>query len=436
MIGGVSAEDEALTASIRDLAGCGDLRETELCLRRLSEPQLRTLAEHWPAWAHRGQLPPPGGWRVWLMMAGRGFGKTRAGAEAVSDAARANGSLRIALVAATPAEAERVMVRGESGLLAVARTNEDVLWYPSRGLVEFASGAQAFVYSGANPEGLRGPQHHLAWCDEIAKWTHPEETWANLVMGLRLAEGARIIVTTTPRPIALLKRLTGEGPTAVTRGRTADNLNLPADFVADLEERYGGTRLGRQELDGELIEDVEGSLWPRKLIERWRAPVIARSEATKRSTGGGAGLLRSARNDGLRRVVIGVDPPASSSGDACGIVAAGLGGDGVGYVLGDHSVRGMGPEGWAAAVAHAAEVHGADRVVVESNQGGEMVESVLRGADVALPVTPVFARFGKGKRAEPVAILFERGKAKFAGTFPELEDELAGLTIAGGYEGV
>ena len=407
------SEEEALTAAIVALAKRPPL-ERAWVVARLTEPQKRTLATFWPAWAHEGQRAPDGEWRTWLMMAGRGFGKTRAGAEWVCEMARTGGpNLRIALVGATPGEVERVMVRGTSGLMQVARYDEDLLWYPTRGLVQFASGAQAFAYSGANPDALRGPEHHFAWCDELAKWAYPQATWDNLMLGLRLGEGTRVMITTTPRPIALLHTLAAAPDTKVVRGRTGDNPNLPEDFVAAMRERYGGTRLGRQELEGELIEDVEGALWTRALIEKCRATAP----------------------ETLARVVIGVDPPASASGDACGIIACGLGADGIGYVLGDHSVQGLSPEGWARAVAAAAEAWSADRIIVETNQGGEMVESVLRGVDSGLPVRPVKARFGKAKRAEPVAARFEAGKAKFAGAFPELEDQLCGLVSGGGYEG-
>jgi phage terminase large subunit-like protein len=379
-------------------------------VRRLTVPVLRGfLAEHW--W-HPGQQAPDGDWRVWLMMAGRGFGKTRAGAEWVSDLARRDGSLQIALVGATLHEVTRVMVQGPTGLMAVARAGEELVYYPSRGLVEFASGAQAFAYSGRNPEALRGPQHHFAWCDELAKWRYPQQAWDNLMLGLRLGEGGRALVTTTPRPVPLLKRLLAAPDTIVTRGRTRDNDSLPGRYLAAMDDLYAGTRLGRQELDGELIEDFEGALWTRTLVEDCRAHAP----------------------EALARVVVGVDPPASAGGDACGIVACGLGADGIGYVLGDHSVRGLSPEGWARAVVRAAEIWEAELVVVETNQGGEMVESVLASVDSALPVKPVKARFGKAKRAEPVSIRFARGKARFAGTFPELEDELCGMT-GRGYEG-
>jgi phage terminase large subunit-like protein len=419
-------DDGGLTDAVRALARCRDERALARRLNLMTAPQKRTLLEHWPAWAHEGQLPPDGAWRVWLLLAGRGFGKTRAGAEAIAEAARGQPPIRIALVGATAGEVERVMIRGESGLLAVAQTGEDIAYVPANGTVTFSNGAQAFVYSGINPEALRGPQHHIAWCDEIAKWAYPEATFDNLMMGMRLGDDPRIIVTTTPRPIALLRRLLADPRTHASRGRTSDNWNLAEAVRAELQDRYGGRRIGRQELGGEMIEDVEGALWTRELIERSR--VLRHGSST------GSAPAQDERSF-FTRVVIGVDPPASAGGDACGIVACGLGADGAGYVLGDHSVRGRSPEGWARAVAAAAELWSADKVVVEGNQGGEMAESVLRAADFALPVKRVHARFGKGQRAEPVATWFEKGKAKLAGAFPELEDEMAGLTIGGGYEG-
>jgi len=223
-----------------------------------------------------------------------------------------------------------------------------------------------------------------------------------------------VLVTTTPKPIPLLKRLAADPATARLGGRTRDNDSLPADFVAAMTELYGGIRLGRQELDGELIEDVEGALWTREMIE------ISR--------------LENRDCPSFSRVVVGVDPPASAGGDACGIVVCGLGEDGIGYVLADCSVRGLSPEGWAREVVRAAETWEAELVVVETNQGGEMVESVLRSVDSALPVRPVRARYGKGRRAEPVSALFAKGKARLAGIFAELEDQLCGMT-GSGYEG-
>jgi phage terminase large subunit-like protein len=396
--------------------------EAERIVAELGEAGLRKLALDWSGWAHEGQSEPPGEWRVWVMMAGRGFGKTRAGAEWVSAFARANPGARIALVGATPDEARRVMVEGVSGLIAAARPGEPIVWEPSRRRLTFASGAQAFLHSGANPEGLRGPEHDIAWCDELAKWSRAEAAWTNLQLGLRRGERPRTLVTTTPRPVKALKALLGEEGVVRTSGATAANPFLPGAFVGAMERIHGGTRLGRQELEGVLMEEVEGALWPRALIEASRVPLAPTP-------------LPQGERGFFRRVLIGVDPPAGMEGDACGIVACGMGADGTGYVLGDHSVGGLSPEGWARKVAAAAEAWGAQRIVAEANNGGKMVESVLRGAGIALPVALVHASEGKAARAAPVAALFESGRAKLAGRFPELEDELAGLSWSGRYEG-
>ncbi|HEX8481923.1 MAG TPA: terminase family protein [Allosphingosinicella sp.] len=391
-------------------------------LAGLTEPERRVLEGDWPSWAHEGQLAPEGAWRTWAMLAGRGFGKTKAGAEWVSAFARDHPDASIALVAATAEEARNVMVEGRSGLLATARLEEReaMAWEPSRRRLVFASGARAFLYSAANPEALRGPEHHIAWCDELAKWRHAQAAWDNLRLGLRLGERPRALVTTTPRGVAALKLILASASTATTSGSSWANPHLPESFVAEAVAAHGGTRFGRQELEGVLLEDVEGSLWPRELIEKSRIGIGTVTSDCPRVV--------------YQRIVIGVDPPASAGGDACGIVVCGLGGE-VGHVLADLSVAGLSPEGWALKVAGAAEAWGAHRVVAEKNNGGEMVGTVLRGAGVGLPVTLVHASDGKSARAEPVAVLFESGRAKFAGRFPELEDELAGLTYGGGYEG-
>jgi phage terminase large subunit-like protein len=385
-------------------------------LMSLPVPVARGVYEEWFWQAHGGQEEPAGDWRVWLIQAGRGFGKTRAGAEWVWARARATPGAAIALVGANLDDVRKVMVEGESGLAAAARTGEYARWVGTRQCVEFSNGAVGYAYSGERPEKLRGPQHHFAWCDELAKWARADLAWDNLRLTMRLGPAPRIVVTTTPKRVPLMKRILAEDACRTTRGRTADNAHLPADFLAAVTGLYGGTRLGRQELDGELVEDVEGSLWPRGVLEAARL---------------GGPLDR----DGLSRVVIGVDPPANAGGDACGIVACGKAADGTLYVLGDHSVQGLRPEGWAKAVVRAAQIWGADRVVAEKNQGGDMVESVLRSVEAALPVRMVAAVLGKAARAEPVAALFERGTAKLAGAFPALEDELAGLTVSGRYEG-
>lgn len=387
--------------------------ELKSWLERLDDAAALRLEKLWRWWRRPDQAPPPGDWRTWLVMAGRGFGKTRMGAEWVREAAeRGNHRLRIALVGATNEDVRRVMIEGESGLLAIATPRLRPRWEPSIGRLTWPGGAQAEVFSAGEPDKLRGPQHQLAWADEIGKWQNGEATWDNLMMTLRAGK-PRVVATTTPRGVPLVRRLFADPDVVKTRGATRDNrVHLATSFLESMRI-YAGTRLGRQELEGELIEDVEGALWTRALVERARVDMTPE----------------------LVRVVVGVDPPASASGDACGIVAVGLGRDGKGYVLEDASVSGASPEGWARAVAACAARRGADRVVAEKNQGGEMVASVLHGADTGLPVTLVHASRGKSARAEPVALLYEAGKVGHMGAFPLLEDELCGLQAGGGYEG-
>ena len=405
------------TDAILELAGRTP-EEQAWVLSQLTMPEKREFRERWWLHGHGGQVAPKGDWRIWLILAGRGFGTTRAGAEWLSQAAREMPEGRFALVGGTVDDVRRVMIEGASGLIAVARDDERILWRRDRGELEFSTGAKAFVYSAEAPEALRGPEHHLAWCDELAKWRagRAKDAWDNLQMGLRLGERPRVLVTTTPRPGALLRAIEREAKASgsVMRGKTRDNPNLPSSFVAAMLGEYGGTRLGRQELDGELIDEIEGALWSRAALEAGR--VKRRRAATV-------------------RVVVGVDPPAGATGDACGIVAVALGADGVGYVLEDASIAGASPEGWAAAVAGCVRRHKADRVVAEKNQGGDMVKSVLLAADARLPVRLVHASRGKVARAEPVATLYERGRVRHVGTHPALEDELCGLLAGGGYEG-
>lgn len=381
---------------------------------RLSAAEVAALTS-WEMTARPAQLPPPGAWRTWLMLAGRGFGKTRAGAEWVRALAEGDGRSRIALVGASAGEARAVMVEGESGLLAVA-PSADVRprWEPSRGLLVWPSGARALIYSAEAPERLRGPQHHAAWCDELAKWPNAAATWDNLQLGLRLGSAPRVLATTTPRPVPIIRRLLTEAGTVATRGRTADNPHLPRAFVETVEALYAGTWLGRQELDGELIDEIRGALWTRAAIEACRVRAMTAA---------------------VVRVVIGVDPPAGVGGDACGIVVVALGEDGVGHVLEDASISGLEPEGWARRVADAAARHKADRVIAEANNGGAMVSSVLNAVDAGLPVTRVHAAHGKAARAEPVAALYAARRVRHVGAFPALEDEMCGLVVGGRYEG-
>ncbi|HUG46261.1 MAG TPA: terminase family protein [Sphingomicrobium sp.] len=368
------------------------------------------------SWAHAAQLPPKlEGWRTWLMLAGRGFGKTRAGAEWIDKLARCRPGVRIALVGATIDEARRVMVEGVSGIIAVARRKGlKVSWEPSLGRIKWPNGSQAQLFSGDSPDGLRGPEHDFAWCDELAKWREPQAAWDNLQLGLRRGRRPRALVTTTPRTIALLKRIRNEKWTVTTTGRTKENINLSSRFVDVMLATYGGTRIGRQELDGELIEEIEGALWPRALIEKQRTRMPPQFD----------------------RIVVGVDPPAGvgEGCDACGIVVCGRRGDDL-CVIADESVRGLSPEGWASRVATAAARWGASVVVAEANNGGAMVRSVLRAAECAVKVKLVHASKGKVARAEPVALRFETGKAFLCGSFSRLEDEMAGLVTGGDYHG-
>jgi phage terminase large subunit-like protein len=377
---------------------------------------IRGIAEEWWWGARGGQNEPAGDWRIWAIVAGRGFGKTRVGSEWIwarvrESEAGGDGPLRIALVGGSLDEVARVMVEGESGILATARSGERADWQPSKGVLSFGTGAMAFAYSAARPSMLRGPQHHYGWCDELAKWPRAQATWDNLMLGMRLGAAPRTIVTTTPQPVPLLKSLIALPRCTTTRGRTTDNCFLAEDFREAMIQMYGGSRLGRQELDGEIVEEADGALWTRELLDEGRVPAAPP----------------------LVRVVVGVDPPTSANG-VCGIVACGLAADGVGYVLGDHSVGGLRPEGWAGRAAAAAETWDASRIVAERNQGGDMVESVLRAVDSGLPVKLVHAGPSKSARAEPIALRFETGKARLAGSFPALEDELTRLTCAG-FEG-
>ncbi len=394
-------------------------QECRALLERMGEREKQALASHWRLWAHKGQLPPGGDWLIWLILAGRGFGKTRAGAEWVRALAESDPSARIALVGASLSEARAVMVEGESGLLAVAPRGRRPRYEPSKRQLLWPGGARATLYSAGEPESLRGPQHSHAWCDEVAKWDNAGgkalAAWDNLLLGLRLGEDPRIAATTTPRAVPLLRRLLDHGDAVVTRGQTeANRANLPPRFIAAMKREFGRSTLGRQELDGELLEDIEGALWTRALLEACREPAVS-SPAV--------------------RVVVGVDPPASAGGDACGIVVCALGEDGVARVLADCSIEKPSPERWARAVARAAQAWNADRVVAEANQGGDMVATVLRAAEISLPLRLVHARRAKTARAEPVAALYEAGRVRHAGQFPQLEDQLCGMIAAGPYQG-
>ena len=432
--------------------------ERRRAIALLSEEERETLDRAWEVWAHAGQRAPPAAadgsaWSTWVIMAGRGFGKTLAGAQWVTARIAANAAenarpIRIALVGATIEDARRVMVEGDSGLLTVAAPWLDE-WSPSRLRLRFRAGAEATLFSGASPAMLRGPEHHYAWCDELAKWARPQESWDTLQMGLRLGDHPQAVVTTTPRPGPVLRAIMDAPGTVVTGGPTRANPHLSPAWRARIEAAYAGTRLGRQELDGELLADAAGALWTVELIEKCRVSFetglrdagYASSSVPPQDERGhtcSAHPEERGRSPSVSkgRTLIAVDPP---SGDGtCGIVACAREGEGAGavaHVLADHSVTARSPEGWARAVAAAAAAHGTCQVVAEANQGGKMVRAVLTAADPTLHVRLVHARIGKSHRAEPVAHLFEAGRVRLHGRMPELEAQLLGMIAGGGYEG-
>ena len=377
----------------------------------MTDFEAQVLLHDWPFWARENQLPPTGDWSHWLLLAGRGFGKTRAGAEWIRSLVEGKYPVRIALVAPTLHDGRAVMVEGDSGLLAVSPPWNKPKFEASKRTLSWANGSIATLFSAEEPERLRGPQHHAAWCDELCVWRHQEAVWDNLLFGLRLGETPRTMITTTPKPTPLLKTLVSSAGVVITKGSTFDNLaNLAPTFASEIVAKYEGTRLGRQELMAEILEDVPGALWNRRALDTCRvlhAPIMS-------------------------RIVIAIDPPVSVSetADECGIVAAGFGDDGIGYVLADASEQGLSPAGWArkaVALYHSLQ---ADRIVIETNQGGAMAESVIRQVDAMVPISAVHASRSKRARAEPVAALYEQTRIQHAGLFPVLEDQMCAFTGA------
>ena len=357
--------------------------------------------------ARESQKPPPGDWRVWMLLAGRGFGKTRAGAEFVRAKVSGGQARRVALVAPTAADARNVMVEGESGLLSIGLPEHRPDYEPSLCRLTWPNGAIATTYSADEPNRLRGPQHDLAWCDELAVWRYPA-AWDMLMFGLRLGDDPRVVVTTTPRSIKLIRDLLADPKVVTTKGRTVENReNLAPAFLEQIIKRYEGTRLGRQELDAEILDDMPGALWQRGLIEAARTSAIP----------------------DLARVVVAIDPAAASTeqSDETGIIVAGRDAGGRGYVLADVSGR-YAPSEWARAAIAAYRAHRADRIVAEVNNGGEMVEATLRMIDPNVPYAAVRAARGKTARAEPVAALYEQGRVRHIGAFPQLEDQMCSFT--------
>ena len=392
-------------AAFASWSACSPM-QWEAALSALPDAERTTLLDTWMFRASPAQLPPEGDWSTWLFLGGRGAGKTRAGAEFIH--AEAGRRARFALVGASLHDVREVMIEGPSGLRAVADAVTRPTYGAARRRLVWPNGAEAYAFSAEDPDSLRGPQFHAAWADEFCAWRRPETVLANLRLGLRLGRRPSLVVTTTPRPIAALRRLMAEASTAVTRAPTADNAeNLSPDFLAGLMTLYGGGRLAAQELEGLVVEDENAALWRAEDLHRCRGAAPGR----------------------LERTVVAVDPPATAHGDACGIVAAGRA-DGRAYVLADHTVRGLSPMGWAARAAAAAREVGAAEVVAESNQGGEMVRAVLALAGCEAPVRLVHASRGKRARAEPVAALYEQGRVVHCGSFPALEEELMALGAA------
>jgi phage terminase large subunit-like protein len=380
-------------------------------VRALDPIARERLLRRWDVWGRPEQQPPPGEWRTWLILAGRGWGKSRTGAEWVRAMATRGRARRIALVARTAADVRDVLIEGESGLLAIHRADERPVWEPSRRRLTWPNGAIATTYSADEPDQLRGPQHDSAWVDEICAWRYPD-AWDQLQLGLRLGDDPRVVATTTPRPTALVRSLVASPSTVVTRGRTADNArNLAPGVVEALSARYAGTRLGRQELEGEILDDTPGALWTRAMIESASARVAPE----------------------LRRVVVALDPSvaADGGGDECGIVVAGIDFEGRAWVLRDGSGN-LSPADWSRRAVALAEEHAADCIVAESNQGGALVEQTLRAAGARTRVRLVHAARGKRARAEPVAALYEQGKVRHLPGLQRLEDEMCTWSSAAG----
>lgn len=407
---------------------------------QLSQKQKIDISFNWGLWARDNQLEPadalPSGlfWVTWLILAGRGYGKTRTGAETVNKWAQTGNYGRIAIVATDAADGRDVMVEGDSGIINCSHPNFRPAYEPSKRRLTWPNGAQGFIYSAEDPDSLRGPQFHAAWCDEICKWAYPIETWDNLQFGLRLGDHPKQIVTTTPRPIKLLKDIILRDDTHITRGSTYENLNnLAPPFRAQVVARYEGTRLGRQELNAELLEDVPGALWQRSQIDECRAQRLENGK-----------IMYKGAEVEMAEILVAVDPTTGANDDEdgpqneCGIIVTGKGRDGRGYVLDDRTITGS-PDEWGKAAVQAYDDWKASWLVYETNQGGEMVASVLRACAKALreakerssdhiPLRKVHASRGKVTRAEPVSALYEQKRISHVGAFPKLEDQMAEFT--------
>jgi phage terminase large subunit-like protein len=425
--------------------------EREIFFLGLTPQESELLMYDWSFWGRPSQQEPSGNWSVWLAMAGRGYGKTRMGSEWVraqmcGSTPFAAGKVRhMALVAETAADARDVMVQSAGGILRCHPTDYRPDYKPSLRKLTWPNGAVAHTYSADDPEQLRGPEHEAAWSDELAKWRYAQDTWDMLQFGLRMGDNPRQLVTTTPRPIPVVHELLrGEksGDTIVTRGSTYENAdNLSSKFIDKMKEKYEGTRLGRQELHAEVLDDVPGALWTRKMLEK-------RSGQNPLA----AGMNKTDHLPDMRRVVVGVDPSGTTGeidmrrkeragdhedevGDDIGIVVAGIDDHGTVYVLEDATVN-WGPADWARRVVEAYENNSADMIVGEANFGGAMVEHTIRTVNRRVAFRAVHASRGKAVRAEPIAALYEQGRVRhvYGQPFGSLEEQMIYMTVRG-YEG-
>jgi len=378
--------------------------QQQAVIAKLTQAQADDLLYDWAFWARPAQLAPPGDWLTWFLLGGRGTGKTRTVVEWVRSKMASGLYGRFAIVAATASDARDVLVEGESGFLSVCPPWNKPIYEATKRRLTWPNGARATLYSSERPDRLRGPQHDGAVADELAAWKYAELTWDNLMLGLRSGPNPQCAVATTPRPTKLIKDLVAEDTTALTHGTTYDNrANLAPQFFARIVRRYEGTRLGRQELLAQILLDNPNALWNLTQIDK----------------------LRIGFPPDMVRVVVAVDPSATGgkNADEAGIITAGLGADGHGYILGDDTIRAS-PHGWGSKAVLAYHIHNADRIVAETNNGGEMVELTIRTVDNAVAYKAVHASRGKRTRAEPVAALYEQGRVHHVGTYSKLEDEM------------
>ena len=418
----MTLKEHALKSGAAWLASATPEEVTEF-LGSLSQNAFLSLPWLFEFWALPHQLPPRGAWKTWVIMGGRGAGKTRAGAEWVRLQVEGPGpgdpglARRVALVGETVDQVRDVMVMGDSGIIACSPPDRKPEWLASKHQLVWPNGAIAQVFSAHEPDSMRGPQFDAAWADELGKWKKGGEAWDQLQFALRLGKNPRCVVTTTPRSVEVLKAILKNPSTVITHAPTeANRAHLAESFLAEVQARYGGTRLGRQELDGVLVEDEEGALWTTAMLERARVGVVPE----------------------FSRIVVAVDPPvtATKQSDECGIVVVGADtrGDPKDWravVLEDASVKGASPEGWARAALAAMERHGADRLVAEVNQGGDLVEQVVRTIDPQVPFRAVHATRSKMLRAEPVAALYEQGRVAHVRGLGALEDQMCKMTAVG-----